>query len=353
VRKPNQTLDRMTRSAVGRRFQCGHCGRAPRHRSALRSAAPGANPLLTVEMTVKRDRRVEKGFTLIELLVVIAIIAILAALLLPTLRRAKDAADSAVCKNNLRQMSIACSFYVAEFNAYPAGDYSVDAPQTWDKRGWMGSLAKYAGIEKPPVLWATSPANVYQVFDIGRTIFSCPGYVKARGSFSGECAAYGYNKGGVAQTIFPQDFRNGRRAQLGLGGEFLKDIEASAPNGDAFMTLPYSIRCIRENEVPNPSEMLGIGDSYFAWLLEDPPGGPRGIAGVLLGDPDLSAGFISYSTFWPYYEPRFAKRRHNGRWNMLFCDGHVQTVRLEQFQDWRNDNVRRLWNNDHEPHWEF
>src|SRR5438309_4008716 len=102
-------------------------------------------------MTVKTDRRVEKGFTLIELLVVIAIIAILAALLLPTLRRAKDAADSAVCKNNLRQMSIACSLYVVEFNAYPAGDYSFDAPQTWDKRVWMGSLAKYACIDKTPV----------------------------------------------------------------------------------------------------------------------------------------------------------------------------------------------------------
>src|SRR6266496_287368 len=94
------------------------------------------------------------AFTLIELLVVIALIAILAALLLTALRRAKDAADSAVCKNNLRQMSIACSLYVAEFHAYPAGDYSVDAPQTYDKRGWMCSLAKYAGIEKPPVLWA-------------------------------------------------------------------------------------------------------------------------------------------------------------------------------------------------------
>src|SRR2546423_1074389 len=124
-----------------------------------------------------RTRGRSPAFTLIELLLAIAIFAILAELLLPALRRAQDAAHSAVCKNNLRQMSIACSLYVADFHAYPAGNYSVDAPQTWDKRGWMGSLAKYAGITKPPVLWATSPANVYQVGDIGRTIFSCPGYV--------------------------------------------------------------------------------------------------------------------------------------------------------------------------------
>src|SRR5437899_2426242 len=34
----HQTLDRMTRSAVSRMFQCGRPWRAPRHRSALLSA---------------------------------------------------------------------------------------------------------------------------------------------------------------------------------------------------------------------------------------------------------------------------------------------------------------------------
>jgi prepilin-type N-terminal cleavage/methylation domain-containing protein/prepilin-type processing-associated H-X9-DG protein len=294
------------------------------------------------------------AFTLIELLAVIAIIAILAALLLTALRRAKDAADLAVCKNNLRQMGIASSLYLVDFHAYPAGDYSVDAPQTWDPRGWMGSLAKYAGIAKPPFVGPKYASKAYQVSDIGRTIFSCPGYVKARGCFNGDCAAYGYNKGGFAQIIWPPtDFLNGRRAQLGLGGEFLRDIDTGAPNGGAFMRLPYSMRCIREHEILSPSEMVGIGDSYWGWFDEDPPGYPAGIAGVLFGDPDLSIGFLSYSTFWPGFEPPHLKRRHNGRWNLLFCDGHVQTLRMEQFQDWRNDNVRRLWNNDHEPHWEF
>jgi prepilin-type N-terminal cleavage/methylation domain-containing protein/prepilin-type processing-associated H-X9-DG protein len=294
------------------------------------------------------------AFTLIELLVVMAVIAVLGALLLTGLRRAKDAADLAVCRSNLRQMGIASSLYLVEFHAYPAGDYSVDAPQTWDKRGWMGSLAKYARIAKPPILWAPSPPMAYQASDIGRTIFSCPGYLKARGSFNGECAAYGYNKGGLAQITWPPtDFGNGRRAQLGLGGEFLMDIDAGDPNGGAFMKLPYSVRCTRESEVLSPSEMLGIGDSYLSWYDEDPTGFPRGIAGFLFGDPDLSIGFLSYSTFWPGYEPPRLKRRHNGRWNLLFCDGHVQTLRLEQFQDWRDDNVRRLWNKDHEPHCEF
>jgi type II secretory pathway pseudopilin PulG len=56
---------------------------------------------------------------LIELLVVMGIITLLAGLLSPMLSRAKGSARLTQCGNNLRQIGLANSLYVADNRAFP------------------------------------------------------------------------------------------------------------------------------------------------------------------------------------------------------------------------------------------
>jgi prepilin-type N-terminal cleavage/methylation domain-containing protein/prepilin-type processing-associated H-X9-DG protein len=55
--------------------------------------------------------RMRRAFTLIELLVVIAVIALLLSILMPALNKAKDLAQNAACKGNLKNYTLAVSMY--------------------------------------------------------------------------------------------------------------------------------------------------------------------------------------------------------------------------------------------------
>ena len=136
------------------------------------------------------------GFTLIELLVVIAVIAILAALLLPALSRAKAAADAAVCKNNLRQISIGLHLYLNDFSTYVPW---IDTNQT----PWFDALVPYVGSHWPEYNLTASGQLLPR-----QRVYACPGYNRMPGIYTWGIStprpyrmavygAYGYNWNGV------------------------------------------------------------------------------------------------------------------------------------------------------------
>ncbi len=266
-----------------------------------------------------------RAFTLIELLVVIAVIAILAALLLSALGRARSEADSTVCRNNLRQITLGISMYVDDYRAYPGME-----PFEWGTL--VDQLRPYTRASYPKYNYRRENQNTFTWTGPGTGIYACPAYNRFRGFFAisgGGHGSYGYNEWGATSG-----------SGLGLSGQDL------ATRGPRPLAIPT-----RESQVVDPSDMIAIGDAV---LTTD----QLGTSSVLLGDWALDAPmFRQY-----YYQAvmggvpagdvavRAMKERHDGLWNVAFCDAHTEALRPTGLFGVTNAVVARRWNNDHQPH---
>jgi prepilin-type N-terminal cleavage/methylation domain-containing protein/prepilin-type processing-associated H-X9-DG protein len=215
--------------------------------------------------------RKQRGFTLIELLVVISIIAILASILFPVFAQAREKARAASCLSNARQIGLAFSMYVQDFDeVYPP------AVDTVSKAWWEGMVGPYikggsiGGILTCP----SAPSRAYAY--------------SMNWSMSGKTDAAANNP---ADTILAAD---------GAQAPRLANAVDKLPQAGPFFFYTYP----------------GLGDSLWTvpLNLQNGTGDPNATIRTDLPDTDTdqAQGLLRF--------------RHNEGMNAAFADGHTKYV---------------------------
>lgn len=297
------------------------------------------------------------GFTLVELLVVITIISILMMLILPGVGAAREAARMTQCRNNLAQQGRAMSTHVAqENNRYPSGGWGwlwMGEPErgtSWDQPGgYAYNLLDYLDLHALRNLGysQTGSARITSYKTRLMTpvpLFTCPTRRKLT-PYPNTISGYH-----VGDSTFKPEFCMRNDYATCVGNNPSVDWKAGPPTlakGDAcaesywkkdwdgatitaYNGITYLGSMTKEKDVlDGTSKTYYIGEKYLnpnSYYNGSDGGDNETLYTGLNVDNNRSGDLTPIQDRAGYANPQRYGSAHSGGFNMVFADGHLQTI---------------------------